>query len=148
MAEVDLTLLRAAFGADAGYLPDGLVVDSSTADWPDVVRVVDAAGWTPVWTSDHREVLPIDIDHRGRLHDSFAIRPGTSIQINFFPNFEVLFDVDLRELREQASVDMLCDVIRRVGRALRKDVLVSQEGSWELVVLRYDAAADSFSLEK
>ncbi|MFE6965649.1 hypothetical protein ACFVAJ_11060 [Agromyces sp. NPDC057679] len=148
MAEVDAIRLREAFGADAGCLPDGRVVDSGARDWLEILRVIDEAGWPATWNSDHTVA---ELGHFGlpaREHDSFAVRPGTGLQINFFfsTTTEVLFDINLRELNDQASVDLMCDVVRRIGQALDKDVVVSQEGSWEQIVLRYEHALDRFTL--
>ncbi|MES9602972.1 MULTISPECIES: hypothetical protein [Actinomadura] len=41
---------------------------------------------------------------------------------------EIDFDVDLRELRGQAGVDVLCRFLTAVGRRLGKPVVMTSEG--------------------
>ncbi|SNT23103.1 hypothetical protein SAMN05216252_117134 [Actinacidiphila glaucinigra] len=53
---------------------------------------------------------------------------------------EVGFDVDLRELRGQRGVDVLCAFLRAIGRRLRKPVLISPEGDYGNPVLGFDPA--------
>ncbi|RFA13238.1 hypothetical protein B7R22_13810, partial [Subtercola boreus] len=67
-------------------------------------------------------------------------------RINFFPGPDgVFFDVDLRELEVQRSVDGLSDLMRCLGTATGRNVVLRSEGGSQRV-LRYEAGEDQFSL--
>lgn len=73
--------------------------------------------------------------------------PVDGVCANFFPGpYGVFFDVDLRELVDQASVDGLAHLMRKLGTTLRRDVVIREEGAGGAPVLRYATASDQFSL--
>ena len=96
--------LLAAFGPDAGHLPDGEAVGSTADDWPAVVAALDRSGW------------PVSPDLAAALETeeppTLAVRPLPAVQVNFFPAWgHVAFDIDLRELVDQESTDAVLAVI-------------------------------------
>jgi len=88
-AEMAHSLLRsqvvAAFGEDPGALPDGVVVGSTHSDWVRVMELIAEVRWDAAWTSDGRPVALSDLDDPARASESFALRPASGVQINFFP---------------------------------------------------------------
>ncbi|WP_245663630.1 hypothetical protein [Nocardia arthritidis] len=76
------------------------------------------------------------IDLRVRLApDVLAIfRPVSATEIDF--------DIDLRELRGQPGVDILCGLLRAIGRRVGKPVSMTAEGDYGNPVLGFDPAAD------
>lgn len=137
---------EAAFGDLALALPDGQVLGSSQSDWPAVVRAIARTGWSVAWSHDGRNVELGQLDDPDRRHDSFAVRPIPTVRVNFFLGDEVLFDVDLRELKDQIALDAVCDVFALLGRTLGKPVTLSHEGDFDDVVIRYEPDTDKFTL--
>ncbi|MFC9694386.1 hypothetical protein ACFTSF_37930 [Kribbella sp. NPDC056951] len=62
------------------------------------------------------------------------------------PAEDVCFDVDLRELQGQRGVDVLCDFLCAIGRALSKPVYMAAEGDGGHPVLGYAPADDRVML--
>lgn len=141
--------LMAAFGENPMVLPDGIVHGTNAADWPVVLDALSRAGWPARWNSPDpgpdTPVDPRDFDEPSRHYDSFAVHPAPGVRVNFFwyPG-EVVFDIDLRELRDQASVDGVCALMIVLGEATGRTVTLSQEGDEDAVVLRYDPGDSSF----
>jgi hypothetical protein len=44
---------------------------------------------------------------------------------------EIGFDVDLRGLQGQERLDVLCGLLRAIGRRLSKPVVMTPEGDWD-----------------
>lgn len=136
----------AAFGDDPGVLPDGLVLGSGRADWLRIVPVIEENGWDATWNDNGQTITIGDLDNTSQKRGSFALRPTASVQINFFPDSEeILFDIDLREFASQHAVDALSAVIAKLGSALGLPVVLSSEGDYDNVVVRYDPTAGEFS---
>lgn len=137
----------AAFGDDPGVLPDGLVLGSCRQDWQRVLQVIDDNGWDATWGDNGESVVSGDFDDPSRSSLSFALRPMSTVQVNFFPGGEeILFDIDLREITSQEALDALASVISQLGCALDLPVALSSEGDFEDVVIRYDPTSGEFSL--
>lgn len=144
-SDFDWARFRDAFGADPGVLPDGEVLGSEEHDWDAVFTMLHDSGWK-LTTSDGHSPLPPN-RHGLAEGESFAVWPADAVRVNFFPGPDaVIFDVDLRELVDQAAVDGLAGVIRKLGMTLRRDVVIRQEGAGDPPVLRYTTATDQFSL--
>ena len=105
--------LVAAFGPDAGNLPDGEAVGSSADDRPAVLDALGRSGWP---TSPHLAAA-LDTEE----HPTLAVHPSPTVQVNFFPGWGyVAFDIDLRDhgeddirrllVHELAQVDVERDV--------------------------------------
>ena len=144
-SDFDWARFHDAFGDDPGVLPDGEVLGSTEHDWDAVFTMLHHSGWK-LTTSDGHSPLPPNRHGLAEL-ESFAVWPVDGIRINFFPGPDaVIFDVDLRELVDQASVDGLARVMRKLGTTLRRDVVIREEGAGGAPVLRYTTATDQFSL--
>jgi hypothetical protein len=139
---------RAAFGENAGVLPDGRVLESVRAEWSSVLGLAAAQEWSLNWSADGRKVAASDLGVESRDAQSFALRPVSGVQINWFLGDEIVFDIDLREYTDQAALDALCDVIARLGSALDKPVVLSAEGDWDDEVIRFEPDSGQFALGK
>jgi hypothetical protein len=136
----------AAFGDEPGMLPDGRVLGSSETDWARVFQLIDDSGWHAIWHDNVRTVVSDDLVDPSRYGQTFGLRPSASVQINFWFGDEVLFDIDLREFSSQGALDILCAVIAELGSALDMPVVVSSEGAFDDVVLRYDPVSNGLSV--
>ncbi|MDQ0028777.1 hypothetical protein [Arthrobacter bambusae] len=144
-SDFDWARFREAFGDDPGVLPDGEVLGSTEHEWDAVFTMLHRSGWK-LTTSDGHSPLPPNRHGLAEL-ESFAVWPVNGIRINFFPGpHAVIFDLDLRELVNQATVDGLAHLMRKLGTTLRRDVVIREEGSSGAPVLRYTTATDQFSL--
>ena len=142
-----LEQLRAAFGSEAGVLPDAWVIDSSEEDWPNLLTAFARAGWPHRWNSTGRTPLLGELDDPEYLGQSIAVWPTPGVQLNFFVEDNVVFDLDLRELQDQAAVDALCEAIDFIGTALGKSVEISEEGDRASVVVKFDHRTRRFALQ-
>lgn len=131
-----------------GALPDVCVPGTTADDWQAVFDLVRSSGWAWTYTEGRVEgPLPRAADVVARQDDAemATLRvspvPGVSMIFWVFSAAEVDFDVDLRELRGQAGVDVLCAFLRAVGRRLGKPVLMSAEGDAGHPVLGFDPEA-------
>ncbi len=144
-SDLDWTRFHRAFGDDPGVLPDGEVLGSAEPDWDAVFAMLHRSCWR-VTTSDGHSPLPSN-RHGLAEFESFAVWPVDGVRVNFFPGPDaVIFDVDLRELVNQATVDGIAHVMRKLGTTLRRDVVIRDEGSSGAPVIRYTTATDQFSL--
>lgn len=144
-SDFDWARFREAFGDDPGVLPDGEVLRSTEHDWDAVFTMLHQSAWK-LTTSDGRSPLPPN-RHGLAEFESFAVWPVDGVRINFFPGPDaVIFDIDLRELVNQARVDGLAHLMRKLGTTLGRDVVIRDEGSSGAPVLRYTTATDQFLL--
>ena len=144
-SDLDWRRFHAAFGDDPGMLPDGEVLESAEHDWDAVFAMLHRSGWR-LTTSDGHSPLPLN-RHGLAEFESFAVWPVDGVRVNFFPGPDaVIFDFDLRELVDQARVDGIAHVMRKLGTTLRRDVVIRDEGSNGAPVIRYTTATDQFSL--
>ncbi|MFK4640675.1 hypothetical protein [Paenarthrobacter histidinolovorans] len=144
-SNLDWTRFHRAFGDDPGVLPDGEVLGSAEHDWHSVFAMLHRSGWR-VTTSDGHSPLPPNGPGLAEF-ETFAVWPVDGVRVNFFPGLDaVIFDVDLRELVNQAAVDGIAHVMRKLGTTLRRDVVMRDEGSSGAPVIHYATATDQFSL--
>lgn len=146
MSRFPLAEFRSAFGDDQGVLPDGLVPQSVREDWSSVLRLAADQGWAASWIDDGSAVTTSDLLEKSRDMETFALRPIPGVQINCFTGDEVRFDIDLREYTSQVALDVLCDVIARLGSALGKPVILFREGGFDDEVVRFDPDSGQFAL--
>ncbi|MFB2597475.1 hypothetical protein ACEXQE_06770 [Herbiconiux sp. P17] len=144
-SSIDYARFREAFGEEPGILPDGEVLGSSEDDWDAVFAMLRASDWK-VTSGDRISPLP-QTRHEIAAGESFAVWPVAGVQVNFFPGPEmVYFDIDLRELVNQAAMDGLTDLMKRLGDTLGRDVVILEEGAGEPPILRYSPASSLFTL--
>ncbi|MGO4536676.1 hypothetical protein [Leifsonia sp. 2MCAF36] len=144
-SELDWARFREAFEDDLGVLPDGEVLGYAEHDWDTVFEMLHHSGWK-LTTSDGHSPLPPNIRDLAEA-DSFAVWPVDGVRVNFFPGPDaVIFDIDLREIVDQASVDGVARVMRMLGTTLHRDVVIREEGSSCPAIVRYTTATDQFSL--
>ncbi|SDZ32649.1 hypothetical protein SAMN05216554_3288 [Herbiconiux ginsengi] len=142
---IDYTRFRAAFGEEPGILPDGEVLGTSEDDWDAVFALLRASGWK-VTRRDHVSPLPPTWRELPE-GESIAVWPAVGVQVNFFPGPEVVyFDIDLREFVNQAAMDALADLMKRLGDALGGDVIILHEGASGPPILRYSPTSGLFTL--
>ena len=103
---------------DDGVLPDGVVTDTSQHDWEQVLAALEERGWASALETDA---------------DLFVlqVRPSSDVLVILrrYVWSSVDFDFDLRELTTQEALNQFCDVVRVIGRAARKDVVLYPEGA-------------------
>ncbi|MFJ4060857.1 hypothetical protein [Streptomyces albogriseolus] len=131
-----------------GSLPDVRVPDTSVEDWQAVLDLVRSQGWSCEYSEDGAVArLP-------RAAEMLARGEGADVVLRVWPvsGFLVIFrpyeagsidfDVDLRELQGQHGVNVLCRLLRVVGRRLGKPVLLSPESDPLHPVLGFGVEAD------
>lgn len=144
-SELDWARVHKAFGDDPGVLPDGEVVGSAEQDWDVLFAMLHDSDWK-VTTSDGHSPLPPN-RHGLAEFEIIAVWPIDGVRVNFFPGPDgVYFDVDLRELINQAAMDGLANLMRKLGATLRRDVVLRDEGSTGAPVIRYATSADLFTI--
>ncbi|UTT58779.1 hypothetical protein [Cellulosimicrobium cellulans] len=126
-----------------GRLPDGFVRGSRASDGARLVERYRVLGWTV-----EQEGQPWD---GGALHrvanlelPTVLVRPVPGVSVNLFvwPDDEIAFDVDAREIHDQRALDAVCRFLAQTGRALATDVDLCPEGT-TTPFLRYTRRADS-----
>ncbi|WP_404870740.1 hypothetical protein ACI1MP_00065 [Kitasatospora griseola] len=132
-----------------GALPDVCVEGATVEDWQAVFDLVRSSGWA--WEYLEGGVagpLPSAVEVLARPADAVTVDlrvwPAPDVLAVFRPwsADEIDFDVDLRELQDQAGVDILCGFLAAVGRRLGKQVVMTAEGDYGHPVLGFDPAAD------
>ncbi|MFF2269502.1 hypothetical protein ACFVTZ_14650 [Cellulosimicrobium cellulans] len=129
-----------------GNLPDGVVHGTAGADHALLLLRYQALGWRV-----ERDGRPVDADGRRPTVDgvlpTVLVRPDATVSVNLFlwPGDEITFDVDAREVRDQATFDTVCRFLVETGRALATDVDLCPEGTAS-PFLRYTARTDSVGL--
>lgn len=146
MAAIRVDDFLRAFGEDPGVLPDGEVRGSTEADWQPVLDALHAAGWQVAFSSEN-SLMPRDASTLLAIGENrtFFACPLPGVQLNFFPGSAVAFDIDLREIVDQESLDAVCQAIRLLGLATGKSVNLVHEGS-DVVVLAFDPSNGAFDL--
>lgn len=132
-----------------GALPDVFVPGASVKDWQVVFDLVRTKGWRwEYWLGGAPRRLPSAADALPRSDgDETAVLkvwPVPGVQVNFWllSAEQIDFDVDLRELQGQEGVDVLCGLLRAIGRRLGKPVKMISEGSYGDPVLEFDPSVD------
>ncbi|MET9253131.1 hypothetical protein [Streptomyces sp. NPDC003717] len=131
-----------------GALPDVRVARTSVEDWQAVLDLVRSQGWSCAYSEGGAAIrVPRAADMLARAEKADALLrvwPVAGFQVIFRP-YEadsIDFDVDLRELRSQNGVDLLCRLLRAIGRRLGKPVTLTPETDPAHPVLGFDPAAD------
>ncbi|MFJ5737296.1 hypothetical protein [Streptomyces microflavus] len=141
--------VRSLFAPDLmGPLPDVRVPDASVKEWQAVLDLIRAQGWACEYSEDGAVVrLPTAAEMLARGDGADALLkvwpvPGFLVIFRAYEAGSIDFDVDLRELQGQDGVDVLCRLLRAIGRRLRKPVLLSPESDSLHPVLGFDVEAD------
>ncbi|WBP90425.1 hypothetical protein [Kitasatospora cathayae] len=131
-----------------GWLPDGCVADTTTADWQAVLDLVVEQGWALTFVVGCFEVpLPRAEEvlswPAGSARPVLSVRPGPEVGAVFrFRSAERIdFDVDVDRLRGQEGLDVLCEFLAAVGRRLGRSV-PTYAGSGDTPFLQYDRETD------
>ncbi|GGQ65112.1 hypothetical protein [Kitasatospora griseola] len=133
-----------------GALPDLFVSEVSVEDWQALFDLVEASGWAWEWRVGVSPggALPAAAEVFARPVDAetveLRVQPVAGVLVIFRPRSaeEIEFDVDLRELQGQAGVDLLCGLLRTIGRRLGKVVAMTAEGDHGNPVLGFDPVTD------
>jgi hypothetical protein len=141
-----------AFGEDPGDLPDGVVLNSSHADWQPLLDALHAARWPMVLNGAESLPVPREVPTLLATDEfrTFFVYPVSAVGMNFLCTREgpVRFDIDLREIVTQEALNGLCEAIRLIGLSTEKDVVVTHEGFSRAPVLTFDASTDRFALHR
>ncbi|MBH1937478.1 hypothetical protein I5Q34_24945 [Streptomyces sp. AV19] len=137
------------FGPETeGCLPDVFVQGTNAGDCQAFLGLIPARGWWSEY-SEGGVVMPLPGAGQVLSRPSDAecpqlrVRPvpGMEAIFRFLPDEEIDFDVDLRELRGQERLDLLCDFLRTIGSHLGKPVVMTPEGMYNRAILGYDVEA-------
>ncbi|MER6149320.1 hypothetical protein [Streptomyces hirsutus] len=134
-----------------GCLPDVWVTGTTVQDWQAVLDLIVASGWRSEY-SEGGVVMPLPCagEVLSRPADAecadLRVWPAPDVLAIFRLESadEIGFDVDLRELRGQERLDVLCGFLRAIGRRLGKAVVMMPEGDWDQshTVLGFDVESD------
>ena len=73
-----------------------------------------------------------------------TLREGLQAHCHFFGPEEIEFDLDPRDVMDQASLDSVCEFARTVAEAADKPAVVCLESLPDAVIMRYDPARKDF----
>lgn len=118
-----------------GALPDVCVPGASVEDWQAVLDLVVEQRWAFEYSEGGRQ-LPLpraEVVLSGSCDGGLPelrVWPvaGVLMIFRFCSAVEIDFDVDLRELRGQERLDVLCGFLSAIGRRVGKPVLMDSEG--------------------
>ena len=136
-------------GETAGPLPDLRVPGAEAEGWQEVLDLVVERGWRHRYAEDGA-ASPLPTARaalaRGRAARGPELRvwpaEGLLAVFRFEDEEDVDFDIDVREIRGQEELDVLCGFLGAIGRRLRRPVLMEPEGGGSAPVLCFDPAAD------
>jgi hypothetical protein len=129
-----------------GCLPDGVVHGTTGADHALLLPRYRALGWRV-----EQDGRPMGTDGLRPTEDgalpTIFVRPDATVSVNLFlwSGDAISFDVDAREIQDQATFDVVCRFLVETGRALATDVDLCPEGTTS-PFLRYSARTDSVGL--
>jgi hypothetical protein len=132
-----------------GALPDVSVAGASVEDWRAVFELVRSGGWAWEYSGGGvggRLYSAADVLARAAGAGMVGLRvwpvPGVLVIFRRGSAGGIDFDVDLRELRGQGGVVVLCVFLGAVGRRLGRPVRMAAGGDRGNSVLGLDPAAD------
>jgi len=126
-----------------GALRDIYILDSTIQTWQAVIDAVRST-YSIVF---HREgTIPTDV--RDLLNPEsrtmLTVDPGRlDINCHFFSETTIEFDLLPNRITSQVELDQVCEFVMVIGRAARKDAILTMENCIEDVILRYDARMDA-----
>jgi hypothetical protein len=141
---------RSFFDSDLmGGLPDVFVRDTTADDWQVVFDLVAESGWR--W-----EFYEGDVTSEPLAASQVFSRPADAelVCLRVWPIPQALvifrpwsaetveFDVDVDQWQGQENLDIFCQFLATIGRALNKPTLTCPEGDGTQPVLGFDPEAD------
>ena len=136
-----------------GSLRDLYVLDTDAAVWQEALDFLRAAGYPLTYSEDSVETeLPTEVAvilrRRLEKHTMLSVDvQGIHIACHFFYAGEIEFDIDPREVSDEARFGHLCEFIRGVGKRLGRSVILTPEmcgGREDEAIIRYLPADDRF----
>lgn len=140
-----------AFKVD-GSLRDIYVFNTNTRDWDRFLDLVRSSTWSWSYMADASpELLPecsqqvfTDTERTNILYVQLG---SIEVACHFFCPEDFEFCVDPREVQSQDAMDRLLEFVRRLGRCIEKEVVVTEEDSPNWVWFRYQPASDATTFE-
>ncbi|WP_446223308.1 hypothetical protein ACTWPB_27050 [Nocardia sp. IBHARD005] len=131
-----------------GYLPDVTITDTSEADWGSLLALIAASTWDSEFihgsSADSWPTATEFLDTSDDLTREVRVHPSPDILVivrPFAPSW-IEFDLDGREILDQARLDVVCDFVAAVGRHLVKPTVLTLELAAGLPVFGYEPRAD------
>lgn len=124
-----------------GTLPEVWGAGASVDDWQTVLDLVGTGDWRSEY-SEGDVVMPLPRAEQvlSRPADAecptLRVRPAPGVLaiFRFLAEETIDFDVDLRELRGQERLDVLCGFFATIGRRLGRPLLMSPEGAGAKII--------------
>ena len=132
--------LKVEFAWD-GSLRDICVIDTSIADWRSALEMIHAGGYRLVFTIDGVEATAPDNLHQifGQPREcSFllaAFVDGVQLNCHFFSESEIEFDLDPREVTDQADLAAILGFMRMLAQVAAKPALLTPENMQDFPIL-------------
>jgi hypothetical protein len=128
--------LAARWAADKGALLDAWIDGSSVGEWQRAVDAILKLGWPFTYSEDGQTTpMPYEVErifaHTAERSCLWQIRPVKKFRINchFFGPDAIEFDVNPREIQDEAHLELLVKFLTSLGRALHRQVALGIEGS-------------------
>jgi len=131
-----------------GSLRDLYVFDTSEAEWDRFLGCLPTWGYHTRFTIDGE---PAPLPHSAARAFEIRQRAAPLLQIDiggillcchFFTDQEIELDLDPREITASAKLDQLLQLMRRLGQAVHRPVVLTPENSPELPIIRYNPDSD------
>ncbi|NNE24861.1 MAG: hypothetical protein HKN11_19860 [Rhizobiales bacterium] len=133
-------------------LRDIYVQNTSTDHWDEFLSFIRSRGYT---FSYKRNGSPADLpgqastvlsDRQSAHNLSIDIGNAVTLNCHFFESYEIELDLDPKEIGSQAELVCVLDFLRDLGSRLAKDVLVTEENSEDLVLMKFDWQSEEFTV--
>jgi hypothetical protein len=113
------------------FLPEGFIPGTAIEDWQAVISLAGQRGWDlEYFEADEMWPMPKLAEMFTQRRAKLEMWPTDEILVIFWPLSprEVHFDIDLRAVTSQETLDQLCDLVRSMGEVTGKQVKLSPEG--------------------
>lgn len=137
------------FVADGSWR-DIYVLDTTSDDWTTMLRWLRRGNYPIKFSVDNNpEPCPDTADDvlwNQRTQASFMLTvdvPGRP-KCHFFTDEEIEFDLDPKEIQDDAALQRLLALTRDLGRTVSKPVIITPENRPESPLIRYDPIRDEF----
>lgn len=133
---------KVAFEFD-GSFRDIYVLNTSSEDWQRLIDFAHSGVYKISYTIDGVEVaLPQQVTKifRGRYEANhvLCIQAGpVLIGCHFFDEMEIEFNIDPREIQNEAQAEAFFGFMRQIGNLLRKEVILTHEGGQSEVIFKF-----------
>jgi hypothetical protein len=128
-----------------GSLRDVYVFDTTIEDWERALAAVNRTGWRQSYEESGVAAIPpptVDRIFERAREGSVLLRVWPSQRVcancHFFTPEEIELDLDPREVTDQASLDDVCELVRVLGQATGKTVVVTHENVPAAVIMEHD----------